>query len=79
MSHTCETCGSSFSSELKLDLHRDSCGDDQLFCRECGERFAADRATQDGWFYTCPNDDCEGEGIGEDLVQVDEVRVAASH
>ena len=79
MAFSCETCNKSFGSELALDLHRDSCGGDQLFCRKCGERFAGDRATKDGWFYTCPNEECDGEGIGEDLVQVDKVRVMASH
>lgn len=77
MGHTCERCDRTFSSALALDLHRDTCGGDQLLCRKCGERFAADTATRDGWFYACPNADCDGEGIGEDLLEVERVRVTA--
>jgi DNA-directed RNA polymerase subunit RPC12/RpoP len=78
MEHTCDTCGSAFESKLKRDLHADTCGDDQLFCQECGERFGANRATQDGWHYRCPNEGCDGQGIGEDLLQVEKTRVMAS-
>jgi hypothetical protein len=65
--HTCRNCKRTFSTELQLELHRDSCTDDQLFCTECGERFAERRATTDGWHYACPSEDCDGTGIGEDL------------
>jgi hypothetical protein len=65
--HTCRNCKRIFSTELELELHRDSCTDDQLFCTECGERFAERRATTDGWHYACPSEDCDGTGIGEDL------------
>lgn len=79
MTFTCETCDRSFDSELARSLHRDTCGGDQLLCQKCGERFAGDSATRDGWFYTCPNAECDGAGIGEDLLQVESVRVMASH
>lgn len=46
---------------------------DRLFCRECGERFDADTATDDGWRYRCPNEDCDGSGIREDLYPVEDV------
>ncbi|EFW93444.1 transcription regulator/DNA-binding protein [Haladaptatus paucihalophilus DX253] len=39
----------------------------------CGERFDADAATDDGWHYQCPNDDCDGAGIREDLYPVRDV------
>ena len=45
---------------------------DMLLCKQCGERFVADEATNDGWHYECPNEDCEGAGIGKDLAQVGE-------
>lgn len=47
-------------------------GVDMLLCKQCGERFVADEATNDGWHYECPNEDCDGAGIGEDLAQVGE-------
>jgi len=65
--HTCRNCKRTFGTELELELHRDSCTDDQLFCTECGERFPERRATTDGWHYTCPTEDCDGSGIGEQL------------
>lgn len=65
--HTCRNCKRTFGTELELELHRDSCTDDQLFCTECGERFAERRATTDGWHYACPDEDCDGTGLGEDL------------
>jgi hypothetical protein len=46
---------------------------DRLFCKKCGERFDADEATDDGWHYRCPNDDCDGAGIGTDLAAVTDV------
>jgi hypothetical protein len=46
---------------------------DRLFCQECGERFDADAATDDGWHYRCPNEDCDGAGIHEDLYPVQDV------
>ncbi|MFC7154736.1 HVO_2901 family zinc finger protein [Halomarina halobia] len=70
MVHTCRNCKRTFDTELGLELHKDTCSDAQLFCRKCGTRFAERRATRDGWHYDCPTDDCDGEGIGEDLLRV---------
>jgi len=70
MTHTCRNCKRTFSSELRLELHRDSCSDAQLFCEQCGARFAERRGTRDGWHYECPEADCNGSGIGEDLRRV---------
>jgi len=75
--HTCRNCGRTFSSELKYELHRDTCEDEQLLCRECGERFGERRATTDGWYYRCPNDDCDGEGLGEDVVRLQDAKIAS--
>lgn len=50
---------------------------DMLLCKRCGERFVADEATDDGWHYRCPNDDCEGKGIGDDLAQLDDTLLSA--
>jgi NADH pyrophosphatase NudC (nudix superfamily) len=47
--------------------------DSLLFCGRCGERFQASEATDDGWYYRCPSDDCEAEGIHEDLYPVKDV------
>ncbi|PSQ16598.1 transcriptional regulator [Halobacteriales archaeon QS_8_69_26] len=74
--HTCRDCGRTFSSELKYELHRDTCSEDTLLCRECGNRFAERRATRDGWHYRCPNDDCDAEGLGEAVVRLKDARVA---
>lgn len=46
---------------------------DRLFCKECGERFDADEATDDGWHYRCPNEDCDAAGIGDDLSVIRDV------
>lgn len=73
MVYTCRTCNRTFQSELDLELHRDTCSEGQLFCQKCGERFADRTATEDGWYYRCPNEDCDGEGIGQDLRVVDDV------
>lgn len=70
MTHTCRNCKRTFGSELELELHRDTCSDAQLFCEQCGSRFAERHATRDGWHYECPSDDCDGSGIGEDLRRV---------
>jgi len=78
MTHTCDNCNRAFPTKLKLELHRDRCVEDTLVCRECGERFAESSATRDGWHYRCPNDDCEGTGLGEDLVRLDELTVGAA-
>jgi len=75
--HTCRTCNRTFTSELQYELHQDSCGADDLVCRECGERFSEPAATRDGWHYRCPNDDCEGEGLTEDLVRLEDTRITA--
>jgi hypothetical protein len=60
---------------LAYELHRDSCGEDELVCRKCGERFSERVATKDGWHYQCPNEDCDGEGLTEDLVRLDDARI----
>lgn len=74
--YTCRTCKRTFATELALSLHRDSCSEGQLFCQVCGDRFAERRATRDGWHYACPNEDCEGEGLTEDLLRIDDMRIA---
>jgi hypothetical protein len=73
--HTCRSCKRTFSSELELELHRDTCEDGQLFCDSCGSRFAEAEATEDGWHYRCPDPDCEGAAIGEDIHRVEDVRI----
>jgi hypothetical protein len=77
MTHTCRDCKRTFSSELELELHRDTCSEGQLICDSCGERFAERTATTDGWHYRCPNEECDGEGIGEDIHKVQDVRLEA--
>lgn len=77
MTHTCRDCKRTFSSELELELHRDTCSEGQLICDSCGERFAERAATTDGWHYRCPNGDCDGAGIGEDIHKVQDVRLEA--
>ncbi|WP_408958674.1 HVO_2901 family zinc finger protein [Natrinema sp. 74] len=76
--HTCRNCNQSFQTELALELHRDTCKKGQLFCQVCGERFREGTATQDGWHYECPNADCDGDGLKEDLYRVEDVR-ATTH
>jgi len=73
--HTCRSCNQSFPTELALELHRDTCAEGDLVCLECGTRFREADATKDGWHYECPNDDCEGSGRGEEIVEVDHARV----
>lgn len=75
MPHTCRNCKRTFGSELELELHQDNCSEGQLFCDDCGERFEERKATEDGWHYRCPNEDCEGSGIGEDIHNVGDVRL----
>ena len=77
MPHTCRDCKRSFSSQLELELHQDTCSEGQLFCDACGTRFAEREATEDGWHYRCPSEDCEGEGIGNDIHRVTDARVEA--
>ncbi|MFP8956231.1 transcriptional regulator [Natrialbaceae archaeon A-CW3] len=72
--HTCRNCKQTFQTALALELHRDSCEKGQLLCQVCGERFRERDATEDGWHYACPTEDCDGEGLSEDLFQVDEIR-----
>ncbi len=74
--HTCRNCNQSFRTELALEIHRDSCEAGQLLCQECGDQFRERDATEDGWHYRCPNDDCDGEGLKEDLIDVRSVRTA---
>ena len=73
--HTCRNCNQSFTTELKLELHLDTCEEGELLCRRCGSRFAERAATRDGWHYECPTDDCDGAERGEDIVSVDSARV----
>lgn len=75
MPHTCRNCKRTFSSELELNLHQDNCEDGDLFCDRCGNRFAERTATEDGWHYRCPESECDGEGIGDDIHQVTDVRL----
>lgn len=70
MVHICRNCKRTFSTSLELELHRDTCTDAQLFCERCGDRFPERHATKDGWHYECPNEDCEGSGIENDLYRV---------
>jgi len=42
-------------------------GRDLLRCRACGATFPEGRATEDGWTYRCPEDDCDATGIGTGL------------
>ncbi|PSQ43963.1 transcriptional regulator [Halobacteriales archaeon SW_7_68_16] len=74
--HTCRDCNRTFPSELALELHRDECTEGDLFCQECGERFSEQAATRDGWHYRCVNADCDGQGMGDDLLRVDDIRAA---
>ncbi len=74
--HTCRNCNQSFQTALALELHRDSCKKGQLLCQLCGDRFREREATQDGWHYECPNDECDGEGLQEDLYSVTDLRTA---
>ncbi len=73
--YTCRTCNRAFSTELALELHLDQCETDQLFCKKCGNRFGERGATRDGWHYHCTDEECDGEGIGEDLVRVEDIRI----
>lgn len=75
--HTCRNCKRTFSSELELELHRDNCAAGELFCDACGERFAESEATDDGWHFHCPNPDCDGAAIGENIHRVEDVRLEA--
>jgi len=77
MPYTCRDCKRTFNTELELELHQDNCSDGQLFCDVCGERFAERTATEDGWHYRCPDEDCEGSGIGEQIHRVQDVRLEA--
>ncbi|MFB6152403.1 MAG: transcriptional regulator [Haloarculaceae archaeon] len=75
MTHVCRDCKRTFASELELELHRDVCPAGQLFCDECGARFAERSATEDGWHYRCPTDGCDGDGMGGDIHRVSDVRI----
>lgn len=77
MPKICRNCKRTFGSNLELELHRDKCSAEQLFCERCGEKFAERTATTDGWHYRCPTEDCSGAGLDEDLHRVDEVRIAS--
>ena len=75
--HTCQHCSRSFQSELQYELHADTCGEDRLLCRECGERFSEQSATRDGWHYRCPAEGCDGTGLTEDIVKVSDAKIAS--
>jgi hypothetical protein len=75
--HTCTHCSRTFQSELQYELHVDTCGENQLLCRECGDRFSERAATRDGWHYRCPSEDCDGEGLTEDIVELTDAKVAS--
>jgi hypothetical protein len=77
MTHVCRDCKRTFSTELELQLHKDTCdAADKLVCQECGEKVSERRATRDGWHYRCPNEDCDGAGLGEDLHKAGDFSVA---
>jgi hypothetical protein len=76
MTHTCRSCNRTFTSELKYELHQDTCSDGTLVCSQCGEKFSERRATRDGWHYRCPNEECEAKGLGDDLRSVGDFTVA---
>ncbi|MFB6126877.1 MAG: HVO_2901 family zinc finger protein [Halolamina sp.] len=44
-----------------------STGRDMLVCRRCGTEFPEAEATDDGWHYSCPAEDCDASGIGDGL------------
>lgn len=76
MTYTCKSCKRTFTNELQYELHRDTCSSETLICGQCGEQFSERRATRDGWYYSCPNDVCDGTGLGEDLHSVGDFSVA---
>lgn len=73
MTFICRNCKRTFSTELDLALHKDRCSDGQLFCERCGGRFPERTATEDGWYYRCPTEDCDGAGVDEDLHRIEDV------
>jgi ribosome-binding protein aMBF1 (putative translation factor) len=76
MTHVCRDCKRTFGTELELELHKDTCDAAALLvCQECGEKVSERKATRDGWHYRCPNDDCSGSGLGEDLFRADDFSV----
>jgi len=77
--YTCRDCHQSFQTELALELHRDACENGQLCCHECGDRFTEADATVDGWHYECPNDECDGSGLEEDIYPVTGLRTQVTH
>lgn len=78
MTYTCRHCKRTFTNELQYELHRDVCSSEALICERCGEQFPERRATRDGWHYRCPNDGCDGAGIGDDLHSVHDFSVASN-
>ena len=76
MSQLYEKSDEAVTDRQKRDSSR-SRRQDMLLCKRCGERFVADEATNDGWHYECPNDDCDGAGIGEDLAQLKDTLLSA--
>lgn len=76
MTYTCRSCKRTFTRKLQYELHRDTCSSEALICECCGEQFVERRATRDGWHYACPNGDCDGSGLGEDLHSVRDFSVA---
>lgn len=76
MTYTCRSCKRTFTSELQYELHQDVCSSETLICERCGDQFAEREATEDGWHYACPNEDCEAEGLGDELHSVHDFSVA---
>jgi len=46
-------------------------GRDLLRCRRCGTEFPEGRATEDGWHYVCPEEECDARGLGDGLKRVE--------
>lgn len=76
MTYTCRNCKRTFTRKLQFELHRDTCSSVALICERCGDQFPEREATRDGWHYECPNDDCTGEGRGDDLHSVRDFTIA---
>jgi len=68
----CKACGRTFTDHAAYELHVESCADVTLVCRSCGSKFEEASATEDGWHYRCPEQDCDGEGLGDGLKRVGE-------
>ena len=74
MPHTCRNCKRTFSTELELELHLDTCSAGQLFCDECGGAFTEGAATGDGGAYRSPKEGGERNRNRDDTPQVTDAR-----